>query len=523
MNKILLLLSLLPIIAGANPRTITADILESSDLTQSYTINYATLNNIQTTLTFTAPLVNTLGVLTCNVASGSMAGCLASADFATFAATSAAAITSLTGDVVASGPGAVNALIPTMSYQRWVNFVTGNDGTGTGSQLRPWKTIQKACTAVTGLATINTPVTINLDGGNNDFEAGPISCPPNIALNSGYSIQIPVAFVISGGSTNDNFWASNIEFIGAFTWSRNDATDMSATFSQVAFGGATTLKQAGSGGLALEVYNSSFDAATEIQAPTFGSIFYSTEFNAATTFDDVTSAAYYEFLGGYMGAPISIAGGPFIYFSGIQADVPFGYTLTMVTTGNGSPTLQTDSGSVPPTITGTPTLILTSYAQHESYTPAVPGNWSPAPGQVAAALDQLAARGSGSGSVTSVSVVGANGFAGTVATSTTTPAITLSTTVTGLLKGNGTSISAAVAGTDYVAPFTYTQEVPSGSINNSNVTFTLAHTPQSNAGVVLFGDNGPLVQGTDYIIASATITMAVAPNFGQTLYATYQY
>ena len=58
----------------------------------------------------------------------------------------------------------------------------------------------------------------------------------------------------------------------------------------------------------------------------------------------------------------------------------------------------------------------------------------------------------GSGTVTSASVVSANGFAGTVATATSTPAITLSTTITGLLKGNGTAISAASAGTDYVTP-----------------------------------------------------------------------
>lgn len=50
----------------------------------------------------------------------------------------------------------------------------------------------------------------------------------------------------------------------------------------------------------------------------------------------------------------------------------------------------------------------------------------------------------GSGTVTSVSVVTANGFAGTVATATTTPAITLTTTITGVLKGNGTAISAAL-------------------------------------------------------------------------------
>jgi hypothetical protein len=58
----------------------------------------------------------------------------------------------------------------------------------------------------------------------------------------------------------------------------------------------------------------------------------------------------------------------------------------------------------------------------------------------------------GTGTVTSVSVVSANGFAGTVATATTTPAITLTTTITGVLKGNGTAISAAVVNTDYLAP-----------------------------------------------------------------------
>ncbi len=49
----------------------------------------------------------------------------------------------------------------------------------------------------------------------------------------------------------------------------------------------------------------------------------------------------------------------------------------------------------------------------------------------------------GAGTVTSVSVVTANGFAGSVANPTSTPAITLSTTITGILQGNGTAISAA--------------------------------------------------------------------------------
>ena len=54
--------------------------------------------------------------------------------------------------------------------------------------------------------------------------------------------------------------------------------------------------------------------------------------------------------------------------------------------------------------------------------------------------------GGGSGTVTSVSVVSANGLAGAVSSPTVSPAITLSTTISGILKGNGTAISTATAG-----------------------------------------------------------------------------
>ena len=75
----------------------------------------------------------------------------------------------------------------------------------------------------------------------------------------------------------------------------------------------------------------------------------------------------------------------------------------------------------------------------------------------------------GSGTVTSASVVSANGFAGSVATSTTTPAITLTTSITGILKGNGTAMSAAVAGTDYVTP-TGTETLSNKTLTNPIVT-----------------------------------------------------
>jgi len=83
--------------------------------------------------------------------------------------------------------------------------------------------------------------------------------------------------------------------------------------------------------------------------------------------------------------------------------------------------------------------------------------------------------------VTAVSVVSANGFAGT-SSGGTTPALTLTTTITGILKGNGTAISAAVANTDYMgvgAPVTKTADftVADGDIwyinNKSGSTCTV--------------------------------------------------
>lgn len=57
----------------------------------------------------------------------------------------------------------------------------------------------------------------------------------------------------------------------------------------------------------------------------------------------------------------------------------------------------------------------------------------------------------GSGTVTSFSFTNVNGFAGSVTNSTTTPSLTLSTSITGLLFGNGTALGAATVST----PLTY--------------------------------------------------------------------
>lgn len=74
------------------------------------------------------------------------------------------------------------------------------------------------------------------------------------------------------------------------------------------------------------------------------------------------------------------------------------------------------------------------------------------------------------------------------------------------------------------------EETPSGSINGSNVTFTLAHAPSPSTSLRLYYNGTRLRYGTDYTLSGATITMTLtsligqaAPNTGDGLLAEYRY
>lgn len=112
----------------------------------------------------------------------------------------------------------------------------------------------------------------------------------------------------------------------------------------------------------------------------------------------------------------------------------------------------------------------------------------------------------GAGTVTSVSVVSANGLAGTVATATTTPAITLSTTVNSpVLAGNGTAISAATTtgtGSTVVLQGSPTLTTPNIGVAtatsiNGNTFTTGTYTLTGQAGKTLTFNGSITLTGTD--------------------------
>ena len=125
---------------------------------------------------------------------------------------------------------------------------------------------------------------------------------------------------------------------------------------------------------------------------------------------------------------------------------------------------------------------------------------------------------SATGTVTAVSVASANGFAGT-SSGGATPALTLTTSITGLLKGNGTAISAATAGTDYQTAQSVTGIVKSsGTTRSAAVAGTDYLAPPAGTALLKANSGGALanaVAGTDYVTPAATFfigTTSIAHN-----------
>jgi len=127
----------------------------------------------------------------------------------------------------------------------------------------------------------------------------------------------------------------------------------------------------------------------------------------------------------------------------------------------------------------------------------------------------------GNGTVTSLSVASANGFAGTVATATTTPAITLTTSVTGIIKGNSGGLFAAVANTDFQSPVSLTTLNTSGAatfssniLNVPQYQGVISLTTTGTSGAATFSTN--TLNIPNYAVAVAATPTALGLVYGAT-------
>lgn len=213
-------------------------------------------------------------------------------------------------------------------------------------------------------------------------------------------------------------------------------------------------------------------------------------------------------------SPIASSGGttPAISMAAASSSTNGYLTSTDWTTFNskGSGTVTSVSATSPVTSTGgaTPTI-------------AIPAATTSVSGYLTS-TDWNTFNGKGSGTVTAVSVTSANGFAGT-SSGGATPALTLTTSITGVLKGNGTALSAATSGTDYSAG---TSALTTGILKSTTTTGALsiavaADFPTLNqnttgtaanvTGVVAFANGGTgfsTYTTGDIIYASATNTLS---------------
>jgi hypothetical protein len=392
-------------------------------------------------VTGTAPVVSTGGIspnISMAAANTSTDGYLTSTDWNTF--NNKAPATSGTSILYGNGSGGFS----NVSTGSGVSFVAGVlSATGSGGTI----------TSVTATAPIAS------SGG----------FTPNISINAAYGDTVnPYAaktanYVLAGPTSGAAAAPTFRALVAADIPSLSYVTSVTGTSPVVSSGGTTPAISMPAASASVNGYLTSADWTT-----------FNGKQSAGTYVTSVTGTAPVVSSGGTTpaismpAATTSVSGyltsTDWTTFngkgSGTVTSVSFTGGIITVATGTTTPafTVAGTSGGIPYFASGT---TWASSAALTQYGIVYGGGAGAAPvataagttGQVLTATTGAAptwAAPATSGTVTTVSVVSANGFAGTVATATTTPAITLTTSITGLLKGNGTAISAAVANTDYV-------------------------------------------------------------------------
>lgn len=312
--------------------------------------------------------------------------------------------------------------IPASVLQYYV-ATTGSDS-NSGTAQSPWATVGHACSVI-GTPTHLNPVVLNLIG-SGSTEAGAVTCSPNIMFIGNYSSAYNVfhignsaSFTVTGGASSYDFIVlNNINLAGTFSWIRSSPLDFALTvyFYNSLINGLFTEEQNGTSGIVLFAVNSYFEngitatavthegelelTTTQVDGTFTTNVGYvdflagNQPYNATFNFQDPGSYGNFISSGSWISGAATFTGAWDVQLSGNFCDTGTvdgspACTITTVTGSHGNPTFESDSGSLPSSITGTYTFHAQSFSKYESYVPTASTNWSTVPTTVQAALDSV--------------------------------------------------------------------------------------------------------------------------------------